>query len=108
MDVNEMVFDSVKKYMSGEKDNLLIKICMGNATEEEKKTWQGETELPDEVVNKLKECCDIGYNMASQLDKDTIKTGNDLLTEKFESLSKQVESLVKRVEELEKFQELQK
>lgn len=81
MDFNELVYDSVKNYMSGEKDNILIKICMGNATEEEKKKWTGENDLPEEVVTKLKECCDTGYNMASNLDKEAQRS--DELTKVF-------------------------
>jgi exonuclease VII large subunit len=74
MDVNNLVYESIKNYMSGEKDNILIKICMGNASEEEKKKWSEENDLPEEVVTKLKECCDTGYNMASNLDKEAQKS----------------------------------
>lgn len=74
MDVNNLVYESIKDYMSGEKDNILIKICMGNATEEEKKKWTEQNGLAEEVVTKLKECCDTGYNMASNLDKEAQKS----------------------------------
>lgn len=40
----ELVFDSVKNCMNSE-DDILIKICLGEATEEEKLNWQRKREF---------------------------------------------------------------
>jgi len=97
MDFNELIYDSVKKFVSAEKDNILVKICTGNATEEEKKNWQTETGISDEVVDKLKEVCDTGYNMASEMDK---QSSNDVsLSEKVEKLEEELEKQKQNFEE---------
>ena len=40
--INDLIFDSVKKCMDTEnlEDDVLVKICLGQATEEEKRVWQ--------------------------------------------------------------------
>ena len=129
MDLNETIFEAVKSKLCGEQTNeneveensedneLLLKVCLGTATEEEKKTWVEEKGISDEVLCKLKEYCDMGYNMAAQLDghnekekekeeqekrKEEEEKGN--LLKKIEELSKEVECLKLRVDFLERGQ----
>ena len=67
MEINNAIFDMVKSNLSGDiNPEIFLKICLGTATEEERE----EANLSDEVVEKLKKCCDVGYNMASSLDKE--------------------------------------
>jgi len=66
-DINDAIFNIVKTNLTNDVNpETFLKICLGTATEEEKK----EIELPEEVIDKLKKCCDTGYNMASNLDKE--------------------------------------
>ena len=95
MDINEQLFESVKNYMSNPNESdVLLKICMGTATDEEKKSWIEKTELPGEIADKLKQCCDLGYNFASQIDGKDV----GLRVEKLETLCL---SLNERIEKLE-------
>jgi len=69
MEINDAIFDAVKANLTNDSDmnsnELVMKICLGTATEEEKEEWKKTTNLPEE---KLKEFCDIGYNFASNID----------------------------------------
>ena len=75
--------------------SLLYKICTGEATEEEKKIWQDQNNLPNDIVEQLKTCCNIGYQMASELDSSP----NEFEVFKQEIRSS-VEKLQKQIEEL--------
>ncbi len=104
--LNDAIFDSVKNSLENG-DDMLIKICMGTATEDEKKKWQKEKGLTDEVISSLKEYCDIGYNTACKLDNQIEQQKmvedqryNSLL-EKLESLTLEVARLTERVDHLE-------
>jgi len=66
-DINDAIFNIVKTNLTNDVNpETFLKICLGTATQEEK----NEIELPEEVIDKLKKCCDTGYNMASNLDKE--------------------------------------
>ena len=66
-DINDAIFNIVKTNLTNDVNpETFLKICLGTATEEEK----SEIELPEEVIDKLKKCCDTGYNIASNLDKE--------------------------------------
>ena len=108
-DLNDAIFNSVKTSLE-KGDDMLVKICMGTATEEEKKKWQDEKGLSDEVVNQLKEYCDIGYNTACKLDNQVeqqrkleVQGNKDYvsLLEKVESLTLEVSRLTERLNHLE-------
>lgn len=108
-DLNDAIFNSVKTSLE-KSDDMLVKICMGTATEEEKKKWRDEKGLSDEVVNQLKEYCDIGYNTACKLDSQVeqqrkLESARDTeyasLLEKVEVLTLEVSRLTERVNHLE-------
>ena len=99
--INDLIFDSVKKCMDTEnlEDDVLVKICLGQATEEEKRVWQKEKGVTDEVTNVLKQYCDMGFNMASDLDS---KIKKDVYMEKINLLTAELDKLKLRVEHLER------
>ena len=97
--LNEVIFDSVKNCMNNADDDVLVKICLGEATEEEKQAWQKEKGVTDEVTNVLKQYCDMGFNMASELDS---KIKKDVYMEKINMLTLEIEKLKLRVEHLER------
>ncbi len=107
--LNDAIFDSVKNSLENG-DDMLIKICMGTATDDEKKKWQQEKGLTDEVISSLKEYCDIGYNTACKLDNQVeqqrkLESVRDKdytsLLEKVETLTLEVSRLTERVNHLE-------
>ena len=100
--LNEVIFDSVKNCMNNAEiaeDDVLVKICLGEATEEEKEKWQKEKGVSDEVTNVLKQYCDMGFNMASELDS---KIKKDVYMEKIDLLTSELDKLKLRVEHLER------
>ena len=102
--LNEVIFDSVKNCMYAEnaeivEDDVLVKICLGQATEEEKEKWQKEKGVSDEVTNVLKQYCDMGFNMASELDS---KIKKDVYMEKINLLTSELDKLKLRIEHLER------
>ena len=106
--LNDVIFNSVKGSLNG--DDMLVKICMGTATEEEKKKWQDEKGLSDEIISSLKEYCDIGYNTACQLDcqveqqrkLETVKENEYAsLVENLQVLTLEISNLKSRIEHLE-------
>ena len=96
--LNELIFNSVRSCINND-DELLVKICLGEATEEEKLQWQKEKGVSDEVTNVLKQYCDMGFNMASELDS---KIKKDVYMEKINMLTLEIEKLKLRVEYLER------
>ena len=102
--LNEVIFDSVKNCMYAEnaeivEDDVLVKICLGQATEEEKEKWQKEKGVSDEVTSVLKQYCDMGFNMASELDS---KIKKDVYMDKINLLTSELNKLKLRVEHLER------
>ena len=96
--LNEAIFNSVQNCMNSG-DDVLVKICLGEATEEEKLNWQKEKGISDEVTNALKQYCDMGYSMASELDA---KMKQDIYMDKINVLTAEIEKLKLRVEHLER------
>ena len=96
--IDDFVFESVKNCMNSG-DDVLVKICLGEATEEEKEAWQKEKGISDEVTNALKQYCGMGFNMASELDN---KLKHDVYMEKINALTSEIEKLKLRVEHLER------
>ena len=90
MDINDAIFNSVKANLESSSDinEILLKICSGKATQEEKEKWEELTGLTEEDTNKLTESFEKGYNAASKLDN------NDEL----EILKKEVKELKKKVD----------
>ena len=104
--INEMIFNSVRNCMNNG-DDVLVKICLGEATEEEKLQWQKEKGVSDEVTNVLKQYCDMGFNMASEIDsKIKVEKGEELekdeYMDKINYLTAEIEKLKLRVEHLER------
>jgi len=95
-DINDTIFNAVKANLEKSSDinDLLLKICSGTATEEEKEKWNLETELPEEVTNKLIQSFEKGYNTASEFDKDEIKE----LKKEVKELSKKVDFLMEKID----------
>jgi hypothetical protein len=98
--LNELIFNSVQSCMNNE-DDILVKICLGEATEEEKQDWQREKGISDEVTDVLKQYCDMGFNMASKLDTK-IKIDKDVYLEKIDALSAEIQQLKIRIDSLER------
>lgn len=65
MEINDAIFDAVKSNLVENNNNLVMKICLGTATEEEKEEFKNLTDFPEE---NLKEFCNVGYNFAEQVD----------------------------------------
>jgi len=66
-DINDTIFNIVKSNLTDDVNpETFLKICSGSATEEEKE----KCGLSEEIIEKLKNSCDVGYNMASNLDKE--------------------------------------
>ena len=94
-DINDAIFNVIKTNLTNDVNpETFLKICLGTATEEEKK----QIELPEEVIQKLKTCCDTGYNMASSLDKERNEV--NILKSEMEELKLEMIELKKEVTEL--------
>ena len=78
--------------------NLLYKICIGEADEEEKKKWDNFMGM-DFDSNDLKETCQSGYQMAEKMDNNSmlqqILSSIDKLRNDIEKLNTKVDILLK-------------
>ena len=97
MDINDTIFNAVKANLENSDINdLLLKICSGTASEEEKEKWNKETELPEEITNKLISSFEKGYKTALEFDNDDDDNDND--KKEIEELKNEVKELNKKVE----------
>lgn len=99
MDINETIFNAVKSNLENSDINdLLLKICSGTATEEEKERWNKETELPEEVTNKLVTSFEKGYKIASEFDSSDKNEEIEELKNEIKELNKKVDFIMKNVD----------
>lgn len=81
--------------------NLLYKICLGEATENEKKEWNETTNFSKEINDKLMECCNMGYEIAAKLDSNSndsdVQETLKKLTQDVEDIKKKVDFLMSKV-----------
>lgn len=107
MDINDTIFNMVKTNLTNDVNpEIFLKLCSGTATDLEKE----ESGLSQEVIEKLKVCCNTGYNIASSLDGNDLKNEilnlkNEILELKSEILNLKSEmfSLTQDVSEICKF-----
>jgi hypothetical protein len=93
--LNDQIFEQIKSLLCGngtennENNSLLYKICSGQATESEISEWNKTMPIDE---NKIKESCDLGYNLASKL--DTTKTDElQIFRNEMTEMKKEIESL---------------
>lgn len=97
-DINDAIFNIVKTNLTNDVNpETFLKICLGTATQEER----NEIELPEEVIDKLKKCCDTGYNIASNLDKE-----RNEVTKLKEEMIKLKEEMIELKEEMIKLRNM--
>ena len=89
MDINEQIFQKVKETLKG--DDLFSKICLGEATKDEKEKFSKNMGASEELQEKLQECCSIGYDIASQFDKKDVFTE---ILEQLKLLNEKVDKLL--------------
>ena len=103
-DINDTIFNIVKSNLTDDVNpETFLKICSGSATEEEKE----KCGLSEEIIEKLKNSCDVGYNMASNLDKERnevseLKLEVSELKLEFEELKKENLEMKEQIEMLKK------
>lgn len=103
-DINDTIFNIVKSNLTDDVNpETFLKICSGSATEEEKE----KCGLSEEIIEKLKNSCDVGYNMASNLDKERnevseLKLVVSELKLEFEELKKENIEMKEQIEILKK------
>jgi len=103
-DINDTIFNIVKSNLTDDVNpETFLKICSGSATEEEKE----KCGLSEEIIEKLKNTCDAGYNMASNLDKERnevseLKLEVSELKLEFEELKKENLEMKEQIEMLKK------
>lgn len=103
-DINDTIFNIVKSNLTDDVNpETFLKICSGSATEEEKE----KCGLSEEIIEKLKNSCDVGYNMASNLDKERnevseLKLEVSELKLEFEELKKENLKMKEQIEMLKK------
>lgn len=96
-DINDTIFNIVKSNLTDDVNpETFLKICSGSATEEEKE----KCGLSEEIIEKLKNSCDVGYNMASNLDKERNEVSELKLV--VSELKLEVSELKLEIEELKK------
>ena len=98
MDLNEKIFETVKQSLTKEVDNnLLMKICSGQASEQEKDEWKKNMNLSDEIDEKLQESYNLGYVLASEFDNEPTK--EDLILKELKKMNEKIDLLFQKIED---------
>lgn len=82
------------EYTDNVNKNLMYKIFTGEASMEEKKQW--DENFSKELTQKLKECCDMGYNLASEMDTSSKETVLEKILFELQELNKKIDILLKK------------
>lgn len=73
-------------------DDLIFKICTGEASSLEKEKWCKDLNLPLEFTDNMKEICNLGYKTASENDNSFNKN--------IEEIKKDINKIKEDIEEI--------
>lgn len=73
MELNNQIFEMVERVLKNEPseiDEHFTKMCIGEATEEEKKQFHEKNSLKTDITEQIQKCFETGYKMAENQDKN--------------------------------------
>ena len=76
-------------------DDILVKICLGQATDEEEEEWRKKLDLPKDIAEQIKESCALGEQIAKELDGSS---KDDELRPMLEGIMEEIEVLKNKVD----------
>ena len=98
MDLNNQIFEMVEGMMKSETpniDNLLVKMCLGNATEDEKHEFCEKNGIKTDISEQIQNIFEKGYKMAETQDKNLM---NEDKLDEILSLLKNLDKRLQKVE----------
>ena len=89
MELNEEIFKRLTE------NETLMKVCTGQATEEEVKEMKKEMNIPENI--DLQQFCSLGYNIASKLDTNDTFEKETRVEERLDEIDSSIYELAQQV-----------